>query len=66
MLEVAEFIPEGMASGRLIQIAKKVNIVILAGLFEKDPEEKIYKTYVCVDKNGLVAKFRKLHPFINQ
>jgi predicted amidohydrolase len=21
---------------------------------------------VCVDKNGLVAKYRKLHPFINQ
>jgi predicted amidohydrolase len=37
----------------------------LAGLFEKDQENKLYKTYVCVDKNGLVAKFRKLHPFIN-
>jgi predicted amidohydrolase len=24
-----------------------------------------FKTYLCVDKNGLLAKYRKLHPFIN-
>jgi predicted amidohydrolase len=34
-------------------------------LFEKDKDDKLYKAYVCVDKNGLVAKYRKLHPFIN-
>jgi predicted amidohydrolase len=25
----------------------------------------MYKAYVCVNETGLVAKFRKLHPFIN-
>jgi predicted amidohydrolase len=25
----------------------------------------LYKAHVCVDKDGVVAKFRKLHPFIN-
>src|SRR5215210_823790 len=65
MLDIAEFIPEGKSIQRLTGIAEKYNIVVLAGLFEKDREEKIYKAYVCVDKNGLVAKFRKLHPFIN-
>ena len=65
LLDVAEVIPEGESIGKLIGIAKKNNIVILAGLFEKDKDEKLYKTYVCVDKNGLIAKFRKLHPFIN-
>ena len=65
MLEVAELIPDGESIRKLIGIAKKCNIVILAGLFEKDKDEKLYKTYVCVDKNGLIAKFRKLHPFIN-
>jgi predicted amidohydrolase len=25
----------------------------------------LFKAYVCVNENGLVAKFRKLHPFIN-
>ncbi len=65
MLELAEFIPGGPSVGELQQIALKYNMVILAGLFEKDAEEKLYKAYVCVDKNGLVAKYRKLHPFIN-
>jgi len=65
MLNLAEYVPEGPSVARLIQISAKNNIVILAGLFEKDKEDKLYKTYVCVDKNGLVAKFHKLHPFIN-
>ena len=39
--------------------------MILAGLFEKDENDNLYKAYVCVDKNGLIAKYRKLHPFIN-
>ena len=65
MLEVAEYIPEGKSINRLIEIAAKNNIAILAGLFEKDKDDNLFKAYVCVDKNGLVAKFRKLHPFIN-
>lgn len=65
MLDLAEFIPDGESIKRLIDIAKKNNIVVLAGLFEKDEADKLYKAYVCVDKNGLLAKFRKLHPFIN-
>ena len=65
MLELAEFIPEGDSVKKLIAIAAKYNIIILAGLFEKDCDDKLYKAYVCVSGNGLVAKFRKLHPFIN-
>ena len=65
MLDVAEFIPDGESIQALQQIAGENNIAILAGLFEKDSEDKIYKAYVCVDENGLVAKYRKLHPFIN-
>ena len=65
MLELAEFIPDGESILKLIEIAKKYSIVVLAGLFEKDINDCIYKAYVCVDKNGLVAKYRKLHPFIN-
>ncbi len=65
MLEVAELIPDGPSILKLAEIAKKHNITILAGLFEKDKEDRIFKAYVCVDKNGLIAKHRKLHPFIN-
>jgi predicted amidohydrolase len=66
MLSLAEYIPDGPSVRRLTQIAAKNNIALCAGLFEKDNENKIYKAYVCVDKNGLIAKYRKLHPFINK
>jgi predicted amidohydrolase len=65
MLEVAEIIPDGPSILKLAEIAGKYDITILAGLFEKDKEDNIFKAYVCVDKNGLIAKHRKLHPFIN-
>jgi len=38
---------------------------MLAGLLEKDNEDRIFKTYVCVNKNGLVAKYRNLYPLRN-
>ncbi|TKT88512.1 nitrilase family protein [Dyadobacter frigoris] len=65
LLDIAEFIPNGESIKKLTEISREHNITILAGLFEKDSEDKIYKAYVCVNENGLVAKFRKLHPFIN-
>ena len=65
MLELAEFIPDGPSVRRLMKIAAKYDIAVLAGLFEKDDQDRLFKGYVCVDKNGLVAKYRKLHPFIN-
>ncbi|MFL5746653.1 MAG: nitrilase family protein [Niastella sp.] len=65
MLHLAEFVPEGESIIRLTEISRKYHIAVLAGLFEKDEQDKLYKTYVCVNENGLVAKYRKLHPFIN-
>lgn len=65
MLEVAELVPEGESIQALLHIAQRHNIAILAGLFEKDAEERLFKTYVCVDKTGLLAKYHKIHPFIN-
>jgi 5-aminopentanamidase len=65
MLDLAEFIPDGPSVTKLAQIAKDSDIVILAGLFEKDAQDNLFKAYVCVDKRGLIAKHRKLHPFIN-
>lgn len=65
MLDIAELIPDGESIKRLKHIAKQNNIVILAGLFEKDENNNLFKAYVCVDQTGLKAKYRKLHPFIN-
>jgi predicted amidohydrolase len=65
MLDLSEPVPEGPSVQELIAIARENKIAILAGLFEKDAEGKIHKPYVCVDENGLVASYRKIHPFIN-
>jgi 5-aminopentanamidase len=65
MLDLAEFIPDGNSIKRLREIAGDNGITVLAGLFERDADDKIYKAVVCVDKSGVIAKHRKLHPFIN-
>lgn len=64
ILDIAEEIPGGQSTKALSSIAKKNNIVILAGLFERE-NNSVYKAYIAVDGNGVLAKHRKLHPFIN-
>ena len=66
MLALSELVPGGKSVQRLQAIATKNRITILAGLFEKDEAGDIYKAYVCVDKTGLLASHRKLHPFVNK
>jgi predicted amidohydrolase len=66
LLDLSEFIPGGESIRRLRSIAEKNKIILLVGLFEKDDRGDIYKAYVCVDKTGLIAKHRKLHPFVNK
>jgi predicted amidohydrolase len=66
MIELSEHIPEGDSIHRLQEISEKNKITLLVGLFEKDDQDDIYKAYVCVDKTGLLAKHRKLHPFVNK
>ena len=61
----AEKVP-GKSTQKLIEIAAKHDITVLAGLVEVDDEDKLYNTYICVDKNGLKAKYRKIHPFISK
>lgn len=66
LLSIAEPVPSGPSTQALIQIARDTGMVILAGLFERDDDGKIYNTYVCVDGTKLLARFRKIHPFINE
>ena len=65
MLDLAEYLPTGESIAALTTIAARYNIAIGAGLFEKDEAGKLYKAYVVVTENGMVARHRKLHPFIN-
>lgn len=61
----AEKVPEGESTDKLIQIAENYDITVLAGLVEIE-NDNLYNTYICVDKTGLKAKFRKIHPFISK
>jgi predicted amidohydrolase len=65
MLDLAEPLPGGDSIKALTGIAGKYGITLLAGLFEKDGDDNIYNTYACVNKAGMIASFRKLHPFIH-
>ncbi|HRJ71816.1 MAG TPA: nitrilase family protein [Terrimicrobiaceae bacterium] len=63
--DVAEPVPDGPSVRELTDIAREQEIPVLAGLFERGDDRKIYKAYVCVNGDGLVAKYRKIHPFIH-
>ncbi|MDT8401133.1 MAG: nitrilase family protein [Bacteroidales bacterium] len=63
--QLAEIIPFGESTAKLIDISARYNIPVLAGLVEKE-DRKIYNTYICVYGRKVIAKYRKLHPFINR
>jgi predicted amidohydrolase len=66
LLELAETIPDGPSTRKLIEMAREFKIVILAGLLERDNRKNVYNAYICVNGDGLIAKHRKLHAFINE
>jgi predicted amidohydrolase len=63
--DLAEVIPGGPSIAALTDISRRSGIAVLAGLFELGDDGEVYKAHVCVDREGLIAKHRKIHPFIN-
>lgn len=64
ILKLAENVPSGDSTRALIGLAEKYEISILAGLVEVE-NNRIFNTYLCVDKTGVIAKYHKIHPFIS-
>ena len=64
LLEIAEPVPDGPSTQKLIELSKQYEVPILAGLLERDGD-RMYNTYVAVKQDGFVAKHRKLHAFIS-
>lgn len=64
MLDLAEPVPDGESVRELIDISRESGVPVFAGLFEREGE-RVYNTYVGVTADGLLAKFRKLHAFVN-
>jgi len=65
VVNLAEKIPDGNSTQKLVQIAKKYDMVVLAGLVEIK-NNQLFNTYIGVDKSGLIAKYSKIHPFISK
>lgn len=63
LLALAEYVPSGSSTARLLGIAKRKNICIGAGLLERDDAGKMYNTYMVALPNGRVHKHRKLQAF---
>lgn len=64
ILDLAEEVPHGPSVRELIDVSREAGVPILAGLFERKGN-RVYNTYVCVTADGLLARFRKLHAFVN-
>jgi len=63
--EISEDLSASASIKVLQQIAGDLSIVIMAGLVEKRGGA-YYNTYVAVDGRKILARFSKLHPFINK
>jgi predicted amidohydrolase len=61
---LAEEIPEGESVRKMVSIAGKYGITLLGGLVEREGD-RMFNTYVCVNEEGVLARYRKLHPFIS-
>jgi len=60
IVDSAQFVP-GLVANKLADLAKKENIVILAGLAEKDEKGLIFAGHLVVTPQGLSGVYRKLH-----
>lgn len=65
LLELAEPVPDGPSTERLIELSRKFGVPIMAGMIERDGE-RLFNTYVVAGPDGFVAKHRKLHAFISE
>jgi len=62
---LAEPVPDGPSTARLIGLSRKLGAALMAGLLEKEGD-LLFNTYVAVEpRDGFVVKFRKLHAFIS-
>lgn len=61
-LELAEPIPDGRTTKALLDLAKKINSHIVAGIAELEGDA-VYNSAVVVGPNGFIGRYRKAHLF---
>jgi predicted amidohydrolase len=62
---LAEPVPDGPSTHALIDVARETDLVVMAGLIEREPDGRLYKSYVAVGPEGFLTRYHKLHPFIS-
>jgi predicted amidohydrolase len=65
LVDLAEPVPDGPSARRLMEIARELGLVVMAGLIERDEQGLLRKCYITVGPDGYITKFHKLHPFIH-
>jgi predicted amidohydrolase len=65
LLGIAESVPKGPSTKRLLEMARQYQIAVAAGLIEREGAGKMDKCYVVAMPNGKTAKFHKFHPFVH-
>ncbi|MGF1720684.1 nitrilase family protein [Vibrio kyushuensis] len=63
---IAEPVPQGLSTQKLLRLAESEQMTIGAGLIEQGDDGKLYNTFVLAMPDGKIAKHRKLHTFISQ
>src|SRR5256885_10863647 len=54
--EIAEPVPDGPSTRELIKIAREMKLIVMAGLIEREPDGKLYKSYVTVGPEGFIDR----------
>ena len=62
---LAEPVPDGPSTRRLLDLARRFGMTIGAGLIERNEQGELYNAYVVAMADGRTACHRKLHTFIN-
>jgi len=63
--KLAEPVPDGPSSQRLLGLASQHNLTVGAGLVEKAQDGSLYNTYLVAQPDGTWHRHRKLHCFIS-
>ena len=66
IVALAETIPDGPSTQRLISLAQKFRMTIGAGLIEAADDGNLYNAFVVAMPDGSYACHRKLHCFISE
>ncbi|QAY78223.1 nitrilase family protein [Sphingosinicella sp. BN140058] len=62
---LAESVPDGPSTAHIAALARKLDMVIGAGLLERSADGRLFNTYVVCLPDGTVHRHRKLHAFEN-